>query len=74
MNITKARRPIAVVDERTHRHATRALDLLMTSGEDTDLVKAPPSATRQSCGCATRSAPAASPGAPGGPRGWSSGS
>jgi hypothetical protein len=40
VNITKARRPIAVVDERTYRQAVQALDLLMETGEGSDLAKA----------------------------------
>jgi len=40
VNIERARRPIAVVDERTYRQAARALDLLTGSGDDFDLVKA----------------------------------
>ena len=40
MNITRARRPIAVVDERTYRQAVRALDLLTGTGLDSDRAKA----------------------------------
>jgi hypothetical protein len=40
VNITKARRPIAVVDERTYRQAVRALDLLTRTGMDSDRAKA----------------------------------
>lgn len=40
MNLTKARRPIAVVDERTSRQADAAWDLLLASGDEFDLVHA----------------------------------
>jgi hypothetical protein len=40
MNLTKARRPVAVVDERTCRQAVQAFDLLTGTGTDSDRAKA----------------------------------
>jgi hypothetical protein len=40
MNTARARRPIAVVDERTYRQARRAMELLTATGDDADLAKA----------------------------------
>lgn len=45
MNLAKARRPIAVVDERTYRHAVEAVTQLLDTGEDYDLVHAESVAT-----------------------------
>jgi hypothetical protein len=40
VNLAKARRPVAVVDERTYRQAVEAVTLLLDTGEYRDLMRA----------------------------------